>query len=209
MKKTIYMLVLVTACFAFSGTVIAQTKPILFGLNYNYAAPLGGFKSDVISNGSARGFSGSFMYPVNKKWQLGLSAGFQDFYQKYPRDIYTTGNHETTSAVLSNSIQIIPVLAKATYLPMGNSNTFIQPYISAASGISLVDFRQYLGEFGSNSSNAVFTVQAGAGITMPFKRGKDAGLDIGAGYNYVGYQKFGINNLNHLTANVGVHFPLR
>ncbi len=209
MKKFIYIF-LVTALTAVAVNAHAQNHgKAMLSLGYNYSLPIGSFKNDIISNGSPRGFTGDLMFTINTKWSAGLGFGFQDFYQKYPRGIYPTGNHEQTSAVLSNSIQSIPMLAKGMFMPLAGKGGLIQPYISAGAGLSFVDFRQYLGEFGSVSNNASFAAQGGAGIVLPFKKNSPSGLNIGADYNYISYQKFGYSNLNNLSFHAGVHFPLK
>ena len=64
------------------------------------------------------------LYNINNKLSVGLGLGFQDFYQKYPRALYKTDDNETTSAVLSNSVQIIPLLAKAELYPLGGKKSY-------------------------------------------------------------------------------------
>lgn len=188
----------------------AQQKGLLkFDLQYNYSIPLGSFKSDIISNSSARGASGALMYGISDKFSAGLQFGYQDYFQKYPRTIYKTGDNEETSAVLTNSVQSIPLLAKAVFKPLGGNGSIIQPYISAGTGINIIDFRQYLGEFGNASNNSSFTVQGGAGIMVPFGKGSASGFSVGADYNYVSYKNFGYNNMNNVSVHAGVHFPLR
>lgn len=210
MKKNISLALSIIVFSAMAFTANAQQKgKVQLNLNYNYSLPMGSFKNDIISDGSARGFSGDLMFGINKKFAAGLSSGFQDFYQKYPRDVYTTGDHEVTSAVLSNSIQTVPLLAKGSYMPLGGTKSFIQPYVSLGAGISLVDFRQYLGEFGGSTSSGNFTAQGGAGIMIPFDKKGTSGFNIGAIYNYVAYKKFGYGNLNSLAFQAGVHFPLK
>src|ERR1700750_156124 len=132
-------------CILLVSHVNAQKGEVKMNLQYNYALPLGSFKNNVISDGSPRGVTGDILYNVNDKFSLGLGLGFQDFYQKYPRTLYKTGDQETTSAVLSNSVQIMPVLAKAEFYPLGGKRG-IQPYINAGAGLGIASFTQYLGE---------------------------------------------------------------
>lgn len=210
MKHIKYIAAFLTLMIIASVSANAQQKGILkLDLNYNYSIPLGSFKNDLISDASPRGVTGAFMYGINNKWSAGVQFGYQDYYQKYPRAIYKTGDNEETSAVLTNSIQTIPVIAKGTFKPLGGTSSFIQPYISAGAGISMIDFKQYLGEFGSQSTSGVFTAQAGAGFMVPFSKGGASGFSIGADYNYVPYKKFGYQNMNNLSLRAGVHFPLR
>ena len=184
-----------------------QQGQLKFDLNYSYAIPLGSFKSDLISNASPRGANGAIMYGISNKWSAGLHVGYQDFYQKYPRDIYQTGSHEVTSAVLTNSIQTIPILAKATFSPLG-SKAPVQPYLSVGAGLGLINYDQYLGEFGSTDNSASFAAQGGLGVKVPFGKYSAAGFKVGANYNYMQYKKFGYSNLNNVSLQAGVYFPL-
>src|SRR4051794_40687178 len=119
MKKIIGSIFSIIVLSAFALHANAQKGEWKLNLNYNYSLPLGSFKSDIISNGSPRGLSGSFMYGINDHFSAGICGGYQDFYKKYSRDLYQTGNHEVTSAVLSNSIQTMPILVKGKFTPLG------------------------------------------------------------------------------------------
>lgn len=209
-KSIKYLGALAVLMFVLSVSANAQQKGILkFDLNYSYGIPLGSFKNDIINNASPRGGTGALMYGINNKWSAGLQFGYQDYTQKYPRAIYQTGDHEETSAVLTNSIQTIPLIAKAAFQPFGGNNAMVQPYISAGAGFSVIDFRQYLGEFGGSANSTSFTAQAGAGIMVPFSKGGASGFSVGADYNYISYKQNGYNNLNNLSLHAGIHFPLR
>lgn len=185
----------------------AQKGKLNLSLNYNYSTPLSGFKSDVISNSSARGFNGDLMYSFTNKWSAGLFLGYQDYYQKYPRGVYNAGKGQDVSAVITNSVQSSPVLIKAKFLPF--SNSFIQPYVSVGTGASIINYNQYFGEFGSNQSSISFMAQGGAGINIPFGKLSAAGINVGAAYNYVPYKKNGFTDLNSADFQVGVHFPIK
>ncbi len=187
----------------------AQSGQLRLDLNYNYSLPLGSFKSDLVSSGSPRGFNGSLQYGINNKWAAGLGVGYQDYYQKYPRAVYQLDKTQAVSAVLTNSIQVIPVIAKGTFMPMGGKGV-VQPYINVGAGVGIVDFKQYLGEFTStNKTSASFVAQGGAGVIIPFGRLSSSGVKLGADYNYVPYKNFGYNNLSSLNFHAGVFFPLR
>jgi hypothetical protein len=178
-------------------------------LQYSYALPVGSFKSDVISNGSPRGVTGDILYNLNNKISLGLGLGFQDFYQKYPRNLYKTGDNETTSAVLSNSVQILPVLAKAEFYPLNEKISSVRPYITAGAGVGISSFTQYLGEFGSNNNGAGFMLQGGAGVIVPFNNKGRAGVRLGANYNMISYNHYGFSNFNNVNFQAGLFFPLQ
>src|SRR6476659_4019538 len=138
-------LLLFIICIFLVSQLNAQTGQVKMNIQYSYALPLGSFKTDVINNGSPRGVTGDILYNANNKLSVGLGLGFQDFYQKYPRALYNTGDKEVTSAVLSNSVQIIPLLAKAEFYPLGGKQSIVQPYITAGAGLGITSFTQYLG----------------------------------------------------------------
>lgn len=209
MKKSISLFCAVVILSVFAIHANAQKGAWKLNLNYSYSLPLGSFKNDIISKNSPRGFTGDFMYGINDKLSVGLASGYQDYYQKYPRAVYSTDKNEVTSAVLSNSIQTVPILAKAKFSFLGDTKAPIKPYISAGAGVSLINFSQYLGEFGGTASNAGFSAQGGAGVLIPFGRFTNAGLNLGADYNYIGYNKYGYSNLNNVSLHAGVYFPLR
>lgn len=206
MKNIIAVAVLLIAC---TYTAQAQKGELKLDLNYNYSLPLGSFKNDIISKGSPAGGTGSLQYYLTDKWAIGLGAGYQYFEQKYPRTLYSLSKTQTVSAVLSNQIEVTPLIAKATFMPLANKS-FVQPYITASAGAALVNYNQYLGEFSSASKNsASFAAQAGAGVMIPFGKLSSSGLQVGADYSYMPYKNFGYNNLSTLNFHAGVFFPLR
>ena len=209
MKKIWNITAIIALCIGFSMHLYAQKQTLKLDLNYNCSFPMGSFKNNIISDASPRGFSGELMYELNNKWAAGLAFGFQDYYQKYPRAIYQTGDHEVTSAVLSNSVQTMPVLAKGIFSPFGGNKSSIQPYLSLAAGLGVVDFRQYLGEFGGTANGAGLMLQGGAGIRVPFGKFSSSGIKIGADYNYIGYKKNDFGDLTSLDIHAGIFLPLK
>jgi outer membrane protein W len=137
-----------------------------------------------------------------------LHLGYQSYYQKYERDIYKTGPNETTSAVVTNTMEILPVLLRGTYFPKGGSKT-IQPYLSAGAGINMVTYSQYLGQFAESEVSVPIAAQAGAGVVFPIGRFNQSGIKLGATYNFATYNKNNISGLSSIGANAGVVFNLR
>ena len=185
----------------------AQTKPLDLSINYNYSIPTSHFKNDLVSNHSPRGFKANLMYPFSNNWSFGLELGFQDYYQKYPRAIYHLGKSQDISAVLSNSIQTVPVLLKAKYFPTLQS--FLKPYVSVAAGGNIIDNKQYYGEFGSSQSSFGFRAEGGVGVMIPFKKMGTSGINIAANYDYSPYNKNGYTDLNSVNVQAGIQFHLK
>src|SRR3990170_3701546 len=107
----------------FSGQ--AQQK-LQVQLGYNFNTPVGSSFKEAISKTSFRGFNGEITYPVNNQLNVGLGVSYNDFYQKYPRQIYNTKDGDI-SAVISNSIQVTPILAKVNYSFLKEG--LVRPYV--------------------------------------------------------------------------------
>lgn len=207
MKK--YISILLVLLVLSVSQLYAQPGTAKLSLQYNYGIPLGDFKNNYVSNSSPRGFTGDLSFALNYKWALGVGFGFQDYYQKYDRAVYDLDKNQQVSAVLSNSVQTIPVLFKACYTPLAGTG-LIQPYVSAGAGVNFITNNQYLGEFSSyNNSKGRLAAMADAGIIVPFKR-REAGISflLGASYNYTDYKESDASNLSNIGIHAGLTFAL-
>ena len=202
------MIALIASVTILSQSVYAQKGTVKLGLNYNYSVPSGSFKSDLVSDHSYRGMNADLQYYFTNKFSAGVSLNFQDYYQKYPRALYSLSKTQDVSAVLSNSIQTIPVLIKAKYFPL-SSTFYLKPYVSLGAGVSIVDFTQYLGKFGSGNTNLSFDAAGGLGMIIPFSRNSSSGINLGADYNYIPYNRNGNHDLNSYNFRAGVVFELK
>ena len=209
--KRLAIVVSVLSAILFTSNSFAQSNnKWKMQLGYNVSTPLGSFKNNYISNTSFRGGVGEISYTVNPKVSVGLASGYQDYYQKYSRAVYHTQGNEVVSAVISNSMQVVPILLKGTFSPMGSTTAAIKPYLSAGAGINLVDYKQYLGEFPTSDAAGVFAAQAGLGVMVPFnKNNAETGFKLGGTYNYAAYKKNGLSNLSSVGVNAGVVFNLK
>ena len=207
MKKIRAMVAVAGVLIFYSQAATAQQRTLQFNINYNYSMPVGSFKSDLINNNSPRGFMGGLMYSFSDKLSAGLAFGYQDYYQKYPRAVYALSKTQDVSAVLTNSIQTSPLLLKAVYFPF--EGAFLKPYISVGAGANVVDFNQYLGQFGNSQTNTEFLAQGGLGVKIPFSRFNSSGFNIGADYNYAPYKMNGYNDLNSVNLYAGITIDLR
>jgi hypothetical protein len=210
MKKNVVIFMTMIAVCMLSLSASAQQK-LKMEFSYNVSSPLGSFKNDFINKTSFSGGSGELSYAFNPKFSLGLHSGFQSYYQKYDRQVYKLQGNQTVSAVVSNTMDIVPVMLRGTFFPMGSTATAkVQPYVSAGAGINMVNYGQYLGEFGGTESSAPFAAQAGAGIKIPFgNKYNQTAFKIGATYNYANYKRNELTNLNTVGFNAGVVFALK
>lgn len=201
-----YKIFFIIASIFITSATFAQQGRMTLNLNYSVNMPTGTFKSDLVNNTSFRGWNASLMYGINDRFSIGLQSGFNDYSQKFPRQVYDTKDG-AISAVITNSIQTIPLQAKLRY----NLTTsgFVQPYIGAGVGGNLVTFNQYLGEFASTKNGFYFAASPEAGITVPFGRNSGAGFTLGANYNYMPFNYGDIKNLNNWGVFAGIKFPLK
>jgi hypothetical protein len=201
-NKIIFSLII----FLFSTVWInAQKGENTVAISYNAAVPTGSFK-DIVSSNSYRGFKASILRSVSDNVSVGLATGFQDFYQQYPRQLYKLSDGSDLSAVLTYSIQTIPIMAQVKYnFTPGNT---IQPYAAIAAGANLIAYDQLVGEFGNKQAKIAFAARPEAGLHIPFGKG-GAGLNVGASYNIMPFKEDDFKNLNHLSLYAGFSFPMR
>lgn len=201
------LLIISLLFFAAPFNASAQERELQLDINYAIGIPGGSFKSDAVDKTSLRGWTANLMYNITDKISIGVGTGFQDFYQKYPRDVYKLNEGGEVSAVLTNSIQTIPVLAQFQYrfLP----GKMVQPYVGVGVGGNMVVFDQYLGEFENSRSDFKFAARPEAGLYVPFRKDGPAGIHIFGAYNYMPYKTNGIDDLSNWGAGIGVKFPLR
>jgi len=194
--------------FFFSVSIMAvqaQQGETKLNISYNVALPMSDFKN-VVSANSYRGLNASVLHGVSDKFSIGLAIAFQDFYQKTPRQLYHFSDGSDISAVVTNSIQTIPVLldAKYNFNPAG----IVQPYAAIGAGGNLVTYNQLFGEFGDQQTKIKFAARPEAGVYIPFGQ-KQSGFTVGASYNIMPFNEGGLKNLNNLGLHAGISVPLR
>lgn len=186
--------------------VQAQRGEVRLTASIAGATPLGDLK-DLTDKTSLRGADITILYGINEKLSIGLNGGFQDFYQKFPRGMYKLEDGSDISAVVTNSIQTIPLLATARYnfMPQGR----IQPYASVGAGGAAVLHKQYLGEYPNETNKFSFAARPAIGVYIPFRKQGEVGVNVGINYNYIAYKESGVSNLSYLGFTVGIGFPMR
>lgn len=204
MKKTVLILCL----FILSAllAVQAQQGEARMTVNIAGAMPMGQLK-DLVDKTSFRGGDIILLYGITDRLAAGLNAGFQDFYQKYPRATYKLADGSDISAVITNSIQTIPFLATVKYDFMPQAN--LRPYVSGGIGGTVVLNQQYIGEYASENNKISFAARPSAGVYIPFKKQGEAGLNIAVNYTYIPFKQDDISNLSFIGFTVGIGFPVR
>src|SRR5687768_12605116 len=157
-------LILILLFMAAVVTTEAQQGSLRLNVNYTMANPSGSLK-DYVEEASWRGWTTNILYGINDKLSVGLGLGFHDFYQKYPRAVYDLQEGGEISAVITNSLQAIPVLAAVQYNFMPQAA--VQPYVGAGIGGNFIIYNQYLGEFSNARNDIGFAVRPEAGVYIP------------------------------------------
>jgi hypothetical protein len=183
----------------------AQQGSLRLNFNYTVASPTSSFKG-FVEEASWRGWTTNLLYGITDKLSVGLGLGFHDFYQKYPRAVYDLQEGGEISAVITNSLQTIPVLAAVQYNFMPQAA--VQPYVGAGIGGNFIIYNQYLGEFSNARNDIGFAVRPEAGVYIPVGK-RDFGININGVYNYMPYSKNGLENINSWGIGAGVRFSLR
>lgn len=194
-------------CIGIGSVANAQYQRLKLQLNYDVAMPVGDSFKDFIGNTSFRGASGSLLYNINQNISVGLSAGFQDFYQKYPRTIYKTEDGSDMSAVISNSVQLMPIMLQGQYNFMAEKT--VSPYVALGVGGNMISYRQFAGEFADSRTKFGFAASPEAGVQIGLGALKTTSIVVGAKYNYMPFKYNGIDNFNSLGIHAGIKFPLR
>jgi opacity protein-like surface antigen len=197
----------IAALFMGAAAQAQQKGRAQMDVQYNVAMPMGSFK-ETVSETSGRGAQVSVLYGISNQLSIGLGTGFQDFYQKNPRQLYKLSDGSDLSAVRTFSIQTIPILAQAKY--QFTPGAAVQPYAALGVGGNLVNYNELAGEFTLEQRTKFgFAARPEAGVFVPFKKAGETGFTLGASYNIMPFKAGDFNNLNNLGIHAGVSFPLR
>ncbi|HZG26040.1 MAG TPA: outer membrane beta-barrel protein [Chitinophagaceae bacterium] len=175
-------------------------------LGYNFNKPVSSSFKEVVSKTSFRGFNGEITYAINNQLNVGLGVSYNDFYQKYPRQMYNTTDGDL-SAVVSNSIQTTPILAKVNYSFLKQG--LVRPYVGLGAGFNFINYNQYLGEFPDSKTAFKPAVSGDAGVNVFLGKTGSTGLNLGTNFNYLPFGYNDVKNLNNWGVHAGVFFPLR
>jgi hypothetical protein len=203
--KTAKIIVTILAIIIFKTSSWSQQRSWKLTPSYSVAIPVGNFKN-LVEETSFRGWSADAMYGINDQVSVGISSGFQDFYQRYPRTILH-GEGSDISAVITNSIQVIPIMLKAKYRFSGEGS--IQPFASLAAGGNIIQYQKYYGQFVNGNTKFGFTAQPELGVHVPLGKMKIVGINVGAAYNFMPFKYNDADGLNNFSVKAGVSIPLQ
>lgn len=200
LKKYVLLLSMVSLC----GSLLAQQNNLKLTLNYVAGVPAGNFKN-AVSILSPRGFEASILYGITDQFSLGGQGGFQDFYQRKPRQVIHSSGSDL-SAVITNSIQVMPIMVKGKYILSNKS--IVQPYAAMAAGVNFISYKKYYGQFADSRSKIGFAAQPELGVQMAVGAARRFSFNLSAGYNYMPFKYEEVNGLNNLALKAGFILPL-
>lgn len=194
------------ALIIFACTAVrAQSPGMWLNMGYDVNMPASMSFKNYITNPAYRGFNLGLAYPFNSQLSLGVNVAHNDYYQKYPRQTYSsTGS--SISAVVSNSIQQTPLTLSLQYVVLKHG--FFRPYIGAGGGVNFIGFDQYLGEFDNPQTTAKWTANGEAGLLLVLSNYSGTAIRLGAQYNYAPLNNYGVNDLDNWGFQAGVRFGL-
>lgn len=201
MKKIITFFLLLFAGMA----VHAQQKTnseVYF--NWNLGAP--------INNSFVKGFNGSgaslgFNKYVGKDFSIGGNIGWNNYNSYYNRQTYATKTGAITTDMYTY-VFTLPVTVTATkYFNLG----IVSPYIKIGAGVMYSEQNQYYNIYEDRNTNWGFTAIPEIGAKITLKPQSNWNLNAGAQYLYASnkFDAYGINNIQTLSANIGVTWKLR
>lgn len=202
MNRLIFLLLL-----SFLAIRTRAQKEVQFDADYNINFPSGSAFRNLTTHPAYKGFTAGFSYAFDSCLRVGISVSYNDYYQKYPRQVYSNGPGSDISAVISNSIQQAPLLATVDYTFLKYS--IIRPYVGGGVGVNFISLDQYLGEFDNPVNATKFALRGEAGILISLSNYSSTAIRIGGGYNYAPLKKYGVDNLNNWGVHAGITVPLR
>ena len=203
--KTTKIIITILCIIFFQNSSFSQQGAWQLNAGYSVAIPTGNLKN-LVDETSLRGWNVAVMYGVTDKASVGIASGFQDFYQKYPREVLH-GEGSDLSAVISNSIQVIPIMVKGKY-NFSNEGS-IQPFAALAAGGNFIQYQKYYGQFVDSRSKFGFAAQPEVGVHIPISKMRKIGLDIAAAYSIMPFKYNDADGLNHISVKAGINIPLQ
>lgn len=206
MKKIRNWMLAITALFI-AGSASAQYRPPLsIDANWSIAQPLGSLK-DYSNNTSLRGWGAGVQYMLNGQLAVGLRTGYQDFYERSPRAVYSDPKQGDVSAVQTRTLQVIPIQATVSYTFLKQDQPVL-PYAMVGVGTAHMRYEKYWGEFVEADKSWQFLVSPEIGINIPFGKASPLMFNVNARYNYSPYKMGDITSFNTIQGNIGLKLHL-
>jgi outer membrane protein W len=200
--KSIKRWILVMIAFMGVQTGFAQVRsPLSINVDYAVAQPFGSVKN-YADKTSFRGWRAGIQYQLNDQLSVGLRSGFQEFYERLPRAVYSSKGGDI-SAVQTRSLQVTPILATVHY-QLTKPDAAVIPYVGIGVGAANMLYNKYWGEFTDRYNSWQFAASPEVGINIPFGKGSPLLFNASVQYTYSPYKQQEITSYNVVQANVGL-----
>lgn len=198
-------ILIIAGCLGIQAASAQVRPPLSVNLDYSVAQPFGALK-DYTNKTSARGWKAGIQYMLNDQLAVGLKTGFQDFYERSPREVYPTKSGDI-SAVQTRTLQTIPILATVQYQFTRPDATVI-PYANLGVGVANMNYEKYWGQFVDSHNTWQFQVSPEVGINIPFGRTSPLLFNASVQYNYSPYKYAEITNFSSVQGNIGLRLHI-
>ena len=167
-------------------------------VNYSVGFSTGDF-SEYVDQISYRGINLEFMWNVKPNLDAGLEVGWNVFYAKEDKKVYTEGT-ESISGVQYRYTNAVPIIAGARWRKTGGKT---QPYVGAGVGTTSVNRSTDFGLYRIYNNTWQFCVRPEAGLI--YKMSETSGLNAGVKY-YMNFENDDMAAQPYFTVNVGFAF---
>ena len=144
-------------------------------VNYSVGFSTGDF-NEYVDQISYRGINLEFMWNVKPNLDAGLEVGWNVFYAKEDKKVYTEGT-ESISGVQYRYTNAVPIIAGARWRKTGGKT---QPYVGAGVGTTSVNRSTDFGLYRIYNNTWQFCVRPEAGLI--YKMSETSGLNAGVKY---------------------------
>ncbi|SFN29602.1 Outer membrane protein beta-barrel domain-containing protein [Chitinophaga sp. YR627] len=205
MKSIKLWILLMIASLGVQSAFSQVRSPLSINVDYSIAQPLGSLKN-YTDKTSFRGWRAGLQYQLNDQLAIGLRSGFQEFYQRVPRAVYSDKGTDI-SAVQTRTLQVTPILATVQY-QLTKPDAAIIPYVGLGVGTVNMLYNKYYGQFTDRDNSWQFAASPEIGVNIPFGKGSPLLFNASVQYSYSPYKQQEITSYNVLQANVGLRFHI-
>lgn len=205
MKSIKRWILLMVASLGVQSAFSQVRSPLSVNVDYSIAQPLGSLK-DYTNKTSFRGWRAGLQYQLNDQLAIGIRSGFQEFYQRLPRAVYSDKGSDI-SAVQTRTLQVTPILATVQY-QLTKPDKAIIPYVGLGLGTVNMLYNKYYGQFTDRDNSWQFAASPEVGVNIPFGKGSPLLFNASVQYSYSPYKQQEITSYNVVQANVGLRFHI-
>jgi len=167
-------------------------------INYSIGFSTGDF-NEYVDQVSYRGVNLEFFWHVKPNLDAGLEVGWNVFYAKEDKKVYTEGT-ESISGVQYRYTNMVPIIAGARWRRTGGKT---EPYLGAGIGTTSVNRSTDFGLYRIYNNTWQFCVRPEAGLV--YKMSETSGLNAGIKY-YANFENDDLAAQAYFTVNVGFAF---